>query len=394
MDKLLFDKKIRALYIGFNRVYIHSQTDLIHRVFNNVTDLTSYGPGFSTLENLEMGINNWIKNQPPFDVIILDGILVGFDEKLNENYYSNSFKNINEFLHFKPFQFYKFAKEYRTFFFNSTKIKFTFTTWDPYNTPQRDIDFLISSKTYVLDVFGDKLSKYSSSIIEESSYKDFFKPDFNDNWIDFETKYKHKIISFPHAIFASEFSYVPIDQKENLFSIIGVLYPERKEASRILNLRGKLNLSFIRITNFIKHKINLRATTRNIEKRRGNYHRQIENSVFCFVSGSPLQYPVRKYFEVPSKGSVPIGWPCNGFQNLGFEDGVNFIIAKENKTILDKIKTYNKEEISQIALNSQKLIFEKHSDYARISQFAKSLKLILQSKFKGSYWEGGIYKHY
>ena len=283
MDKLLLDKKVRGLYIGFNRTYIHSQTDLIQRVFSEVTELTFYGPGFSTSTDVNMGINNWIKNQPLFDVIILDGILVGFNEKLDEDYYNNSFKNNNEFLHFEPFQFYKFAKEYRSFFLNSTKIKFTFTTWDPYNTAKEDIDFLISSKTYVLDVFGDKLSKDIASLKDETPYKDFFRDGFNDNWIDFEITYKHKIISFPDAIFASEFSYVPIDQRKNMFSVIGVLYPERKEAIKILNLTDKVKLFFKNLTDFIVIKINLKSTISKIEKRRNSYQRKIQNSVFCFV---------------------------------------------------------------------------------------------------------------
>jgi len=59
MDRLLFDKKVRALYIGFNRVYIHSQTDLILRVFVKTTDLTLYGPVFSTSKDLQMGIYDW-----------------------------------------------------------------------------------------------------------------------------------------------------------------------------------------------------------------------------------------------------------------------------------------------------------------------------------------------
>ena len=50
--------------------------------------------------------------------------------------------------------------------------------------------------------------------------------------------------------------------------------------------------------------------------------------------------------------------------------------------------------LDNIAKNAQKLVFDKHSDYARISQLSISLKLIMKNRFKGSYWEDGIYKHY
>lgn len=383
---------MKALYLGFNRKYIHPQTDLIQRVFSSLTDLTFYGPGFSSEEEIHQGINQWCKSNEKFDIIILDGILVGYDK--SESNYANSFKNSNEHIFFRPYEFAKYAEEYRTFFTQSKTIKFTFTTWDPYNIPYKDIVFLIQSNSYIIDVFGDRLSKHLNKLESKTRFKTFFTSNFNDNWIIFEKKYRHKIISFPHAIFASDFFYSPIEKRKKKFSIIGVLYLERKEVIKLLSSRARIELFFRRFTEFLIFKLKIKGSFKRIKRKIESYQSLIENSKFCYVSGSPLRYPVRKYFEVPSKGAVPIGWKCNGFENLGFKDGENFIVAENKETLSKYLSGLQDTKLSQIARNAQKLVFEKHSDYARISQLSESLKLIIDNSFNGSYWEDGSYKHY
>ena len=78
---------------------------------------------------------------------------------------------------------------------------------------------------------------------------------------------------------------------------------------------------------------------------------------------------------------MPIGWKCNGFENLGFKDGENFIVAENKETLSKYLSGLQDTKLSQIARNAQKLVFEKHSDYARISQLSESLKLIIDNSF-------------
>ena len=48
----------------------------------------------------------------------------------------------------------------------------------------------------------------------------------------------------------------------------------------------------------------------------------------------------------------------------------------------------------KIADKGRKLVWEKHSDWARREQLKQTFKLVDEGKFKGSYWEKGDYKHY
>lgn len=386
---------MKALYIGYNSTYINDQKDLILSVFRRITDLTFYGPGYTNSNELKLGLEKWLLSQPDYQILILDPGFVSYDEKLKPEYYIKYFKNsTNDILHFDPKEISKHAKKYQEFFIESSAHKFTFTTWDPYDISDKILNFLVKSNTYILDIFGDKLSEYINQLKYNSKFNNFFKSSFNDNWIKFEEKYRHKIISFPHAIFSSYFSYLPLDRRRNKFSIIGVLYPERKEVISVLSFNLRFILFIKRIIEFLKYKFKIKTNYSQLMNRKYKYQNLIERSKFSFVSGSPLRYPVRKYFEVPAKGSISIGWTCNGFKNLGFVNGENFLIAEDKETLLKYLNIKDSKKLQKIANNARKLVFDKHSDYARIAQLSESLNLIINDKFNGSYWENGEYKHY
>ena len=106
----------------------------------------------------------------------MDPGFVCFDEKLKPEYYIKYFKNsINDILHFDPKEIVKHAIKYQEFFIESNAHKFTFTTWDPYDISDEALNFLVKSNTYILDIFGDKLSEYISQLKYKSRFKNFFK---------------------------------------------------------------------------------------------------------------------------------------------------------------------------------------------------------------------------
>lgn len=49
----------------------------------------------------------------------------------------------------------------------------------------------------------------------------------------------------------------------------------------------------------------------------------VARSAATFVCGSGAGYPVRKYLEVPAVRSALVAYPCVGFEDFGFKDGVN-----------------------------------------------------------------------
>jgi hypothetical protein len=53
----------------------------------------------------------------------------------------------------------------------------------------------------------------------------------------------------------------------------------------------------------------------------------VRRSRVTFVCGSGLTYAVRKFAEVPGLRSAMIAYPCTGFGDLGFRDGVNALVC-------------------------------------------------------------------
>jgi hypothetical protein len=372
--------KIKALYIGFNRTYTNPTFDVQIRIFASILDLTFYGPGFSSDAELSLGIDNFERNID-YDLLITDTYVFEYDRIQKR---SKPFAG--DYIRFTREQYLDYAENYNRFFIQFPNSKILIANWDLFNIESSMIDRLIKSKTFVLDP-----GISSSASIQELQDTYGAKVKGTDNWFNFVKSNSELIISVPHTIGMEEFDFTPLDKRKNLFSVVGAPYPERKQAKMLLENPQKINLFLLRIQYSILSRIKNTLTLSDLNKIRDRYFNTCINSKFCYVSGGPWQSPVRKYFEVPAKGCVPIGWPCVGFKNFGFIDGENFLVAKNNKEILQLIHSIDISELQKIVTQSRGLILKSHSSYARTSQLSSSLNLIFNGSFNGSYWENGEY---
>jgi hypothetical protein len=380
----------KALYIGFKRDYVNKYLELSLSVLGNCFDLNFYGPGYSKSQEIEDGINSWLKNQNEYDILFIDPFIVIHENKLTLQEFTRNMKmNI---LYYGYDDFYDNVDSYKNFFFDSPKTKVIIGVYDYHAINNNLIKYIVESNSLVISVFGKNLNDSLENTKKKYGESDFYDMAISDSWYEFECNYKERIISFPHAVFTNEFNNTPIGSRKYIFSVVGVLYPERKKAAKFLPLEQRLLLFFKRLIIYIKTKTGLnQITPKKLNHYFFSYNKTISNSKLVYCSGSPLMYSVRKYFEIPSKGSVSIGWPCNGFQHLGFKDKENFIIAKNNSELEEAFLNYSEIELQKIATNGLKLIWEHHSDYARTEQMKKTFSLIFSGKFKGSYWKNGEY---
>lgn len=383
------DKK-RALYIGFNRKYVNRYLELSINVFGSIFDLDFYGPGYNSEKVINTGLEKWLRNQDNYDIVFLDPLIPYCDKSWTKDKFDNSFK-MNQ-IYFSYDQFYNHIESYRSFFKNTNILKVAICIYDYYVIENSVIDYLKSSKCFVIDVFGKNLHKPIDELKNIYGESVFYERKILNNWYDFEQENSEKIISFPHAVYLSELHYAPIDKREYEFNVVGVLYPERKEALKVLNFRQKCKILFENIIAFLNIKLGLNQVNQSkINVYFEKYNHLIQNSKLVYCSGSPLLYAVRKFFEIPSKATVAIGWPCVGFEHLGFKHDVNFIVAKSNSEIEHVLNTYPTERLQSIADEGFKLIRDYHSISARTHQMQQVFDLILDGKFCGSYWENGKY---
>jgi hypothetical protein len=209
----------------------------------------------------------------------------------------------------------------------------------------------------------------------------------------------NKVISLPHVISESEILDITtkINYKKNtLFAIPGTKYFYRKKALLILK---KLNFSSFIKCNFdwiimkILYKIPLSKIKHTL--LHNHFTRQLTNSKFCFTCGSTAGYLVRKFFEIPSCGSIMITFNYKFLENCGFLPNVHYIPIDDISEFKYFIEKYDNLKIDQlthkIRYNSNNLIRSKHSSFARYIQLMNTFEIISLGSFFGSYWEKGEY---
>ena len=116
----------------------------------------------------------------------------------------------------------------------------------------------------------------------------------------------------------------------------------------------------------------------------------MRRSKFNFTCGSKLKLPIRKYFEIPASGSLLVCSPCNGFNELGFVDGVNCIISNpEDLTELNQKLMKSPEKTKTMARLGQKMVLTNHTIEVRASQTRNAINLGIKGKFYGAKWSKG-----
>ena len=124
--------------------------------------------------------------------------------------------------------------------------------------------------------------------------------------------------------------------------------------------------------------------------RRG-FWRALLNSKASYTCGSGLEYPVRKFFEIPASGALLSSRYFPGLTALGFRDGENWMCAEPGDLpdITLELLSDDLSRAQAIASRGRELILEQHSLEARAQQFRSMIELIMQGRFDGSEWNQG-----
>ena len=378
----------RILFLGFNRDFISPYADIVLNILGSITDISFYGPGYSSQKELDLGIDQWIVNQEQYDFIMIDCLVATWPANHQGIDVKKIFPTSN--LKFDTNIFLNFVNQFYTFFNNSPKKKIILANWDGYKLKKYIVDFVTKTNALIIDPQGIMVNS-AENINKKYPFK---KLDLNDNWFDFLNHNKERIITVPHAICSSEFDLTPLDNRKHNFTVVGSNYPEREEALKMTSYNFRIQSFINKFKSYIYFKLSKKLTSASLNNYQFRYYDIISNSKFSFCSGGPMFSLIRKYFEIPSRGTVSIGWECNGFNDMGFIDGVNFLKVKSNNEIKDILESYSLKEIQKIANEGRKLIWRNHSDWARRKQLLETFNLISEGKFNGSYWEKGMYKHF
>jgi hypothetical protein len=100
--------------------------------------------------------------------------------------------------------------------------------------------------------------------------------------------------------------------------------------------------------------------------------------------------PIRKFFEIPAVGCLLVCRRFRGFEEAGFRDGVNCVVAEPDDLADVHFElSAHPERYEAMARQGQKLILEKHSVDARARDLSICLDAIVSNQFHGSQWVDG-----
>ena len=112
-----------------------------------------------------------------------------------------------------------------------------------------------------------------------------------------------------------------------------------------------------------------------------------------FVCGSGVAFATRKFFEIPALQKPMIAYPCVGFEDYGFADGIN-VLSTPPEEAGQKAKWLHDRpiEAARIAKEGQKMMERLHSLKARIGQFVECVRRVDSASLRCAEFRAGKFE--
>jgi len=370
---------LKSFYLGFNRIYLNPWTEQVLSSFRATTRLEVCGPNFSkSIDYLERNIEDG-------DLLIVDSLLLEHKKfkQISRPFGSSYFGGKQENL---PVDLSRMVSVFERF----QGKKVFIANLDYYGASAELTNYVKRNDIYVVSMSDMNTTSDYSNVDLRDSVISYANP--TSNWFSLVTERPELIISFPHFIDDSEFICATLNEKEYFCDIPGVMYEDRRAAERCLSFRDRARLAAYRIKrilDFLPNKLKGNLTYKKVKMLNLNFRLRIFNTKFVYTCGSLFDFPIRKFFEIPSQSSVLVCKPFVGMKHLGFENGITHMGAENLKNLHDGMVGV---DVQRVAHAGFELIRTKHSSTARAQQLKKCIDRIQSGSFTGSRWHNGHYE--
>jgi hypothetical protein len=384
---------LRILYLDLNIYYLNPTRNHLVQLLKNVGELSVYGPGYCSEEVLLKGVDEFVIKNGPFDIVAANEHVVFTSQNITENLQKTkqTYKR-NYVLQFNMSNLDKYIFDMYEYYEKSeAKVLFLLES-DYYNFQESKLQRLDQLACYIVgwgEQFVTKLSE-----LENLKYETFGSK-ANDNWYEF-VKSNNKLIQLPHFVSESEFNFESLENRKNTVGVAGVNYYNRKRVAEEIKKSeyglAQNNMSTALFS--LLRKCGAKTESNPALMRLNNvlFRNHLEHTKSVYTCGSGLNYPIRKFFEIPALGSLLLATPFKNADMLGFVDG-EIYLETHHKNIIQKLDwiEQNKEEAQQIAVAGQDLMWNCHTLGARARQLSEAFEAIINNRFTGTYWEGGTF---
>lgn len=365
--------------------------NLIPSLLNQHYDPHFYGPGYQSKRILDKGVKSYIDDHGPFELICSNEHVMVFYPEAARNFlkryvpvFQRSFcANFSlEQKHLEDmYSYFKSADPERKVLF--------LLEFDYYWISNQRLDLIRELDAFIVG-FGEQFitPKNEMKHVKRESFYSLV----NDRWYDF-VKDSRRVIQLTHFLDYSEFYWGGIEGRKYECSVPGASYWSRKVADTHLkdqNMKRPRNY-YKKIFNILNGMgVRVFSSDLLLSIYQETFNKMIKDSRYAYTCGSALKYPIRKFFEIPSKGTLLIALPFKNFEHLGFVDKENCLVA-EPDDICSVIRTLNAdfERAQVIAERGRKMVYDNHSISSRSEQLRLAFDAILTSTFNGSCWENG-----
>lgn len=385
---------LRVLFVGFNRQYVNRTFSVLLRSVQAHHELDFFGPGFQDDQAMAGGPDKWIETKGPYDLVLFESYTLEHDA-ITER--PNPFAG--DCLNMSRSDFITYGPALREFVRRYAGPKVFVANWDVYAITARRVEELAESGAYVCDGSFSKLSleekedAFRTKLRRTPVSKGFIGGTPTDHWVDFIKASRNLVLEVPHTIGLEQTSYTPVRSRPTRFVVPGTNYAERTSVYRFLTGAQRFYHLSERIRDRAYARTHAHLTPAKLRELHSRYDAIIAQSCMAYASGSAYRSPVRKYFEIPALGAAAIGQVVEGFAELGFVNGRNFLVAETPKAVEEMLRGHALDEIQGIASRARQLIIKRHSEPARGEQLKQSFERICAKNFNGSLWKDGEYHH-
>lgn len=388
---------MKVLYLDINLDYMAPTRNLIPVLLKHEFDVVFYGPGYVDAITLSGGIERFVDANGPFDFVMTNEHIVKNGQKTSIRLRQSLATYKRNYVSWFDLGCVPDAVLDIYAYFMKTdvdKIIFMLET-DYYCLQDREID-VIESMGGHLFTEGIQFVKSIDQLLHLS--KERFASSATDSWHRFVARRREKIISVSQFVGENEFAFHDIRNRKNLVDIPGMNYWARRTAHNCLKSHG-LHLpskKYQKCYSLLTHLgVSPYSNYPSMKLYNAFFRSNIESSKYVYTCGSGLEYPIRKFYEIPALGAVMVCMPCAGFGALGFKDGENAVVAAPDqlKDVIDELER-DQRRAADIAAKGRELIWQLHTARARGAQLRSACAAIKRGDFHGAYWDDGQFKMY
>lgn len=383
----------RILVVHPRISFINPTTELWPELFAGIGPTTFFGPGYQTETTLSAGLEAFVADRNyQFDLVVVSEQVTNPNgeagspdrvEFLVRNY-GYGRREAMSFLMQKA-SWLEFINQW------SPTTLYTFFEFDPYRVYPEWVHRMEESQGYLVG-WG---SEFVRPTIDLPNLRhETFGERATDLWFELLESRRSSVLSLPAFVSDGEFCLRPLSERRKDWSVLGTAYAARREA------RGRIREGHLSSTgNF--HAASVAVVDRLSGGRIGNryvrnwmrfgFRQALTNSKASFTCGSGLEYPVRKYFEIPAAGALLVSPDFPALGALGFRSGTNFVAAspEDIPSLTRDLLNSNPDHMQEIADAGQLLVREQHTLHARMKQLDFLIDSVLKGTFSGSRWIGG-----